>query len=66
MENLITAREAAKRLGLSRTTLAEWCKMGIVPNAQKVGREWAIPESSLSRIERPKMGRPVSQDEKTR
>ncbi|MCB8992083.1 MAG: helix-turn-helix domain-containing protein [Ardenticatenaceae bacterium] len=58
MDNLISARQAAKLLGVSRTTVSEWCQKGIIRNAQKVGATWAIPVSSLEDIERPKMGRP--------
>jgi excisionase family DNA binding protein len=62
MENLITATEAARRYGVSTQTMVNWLQQGRVPNAQKVGREWAIPESALEQIERPKMGRPTEND----
>lgn len=58
MENLLNATQAAKIYGVSKMTMAEWCDRGYVPGAQKVGRTWVIPESSLSKIERPDMGRP--------
>ena len=57
MDNLITAAEAAQLLGVSDQTVINWLRRGIIVG-QKVGRTWAIPESSLENIERPKMGRP--------
>jgi predicted site-specific integrase-resolvase len=58
MENLLNATQAAKIYGVSKMTMAEWCDRGYVPGAQKVGRTWVIPESSLEKIDRPDMGRP--------
>ena len=60
MDNLLNATEAGLIVGVSKTTMADWCDRGFVPGAQKVGRTWVIPESSLDKIERPKMGRPKS------
>ncbi len=59
MESLLNATEAGIAYGVSKTTMADWCERGFVPGAQKVGRTWVIPESSLERIERPRMGRPL-------
>ena len=59
MENLLNAKEAGNIIGVSKTTMADWCERGLVPGAQRVGRTWVIPESSLDKIDRPKMGRPV-------
>jgi len=58
MENLINATEAAQRLMVSDQTMINWLNQGRVPKAQKVGRTWIIPESSLPLIDRPEMGRP--------
>ncbi|MCB8946157.1 MAG: helix-turn-helix domain-containing protein [Ardenticatenaceae bacterium] len=58
MENLLNATQAAEVYGVSKMTMAEWCARGYVPGAQKVGKSWIIPESSLPLIERPDMGRP--------
>lgn len=55
---LLTALEAAERLGVSSWTIGVWAKEGRIPNAQKVGQVWAIPEESLEKIDFPKMGRP--------
>lgn len=65
MENLINATQAADHIGVSLTTLADWCRRGLVPGATKLGNMWLIPIASLERIERPKMGRPASKDEKS-
>jgi predicted site-specific integrase-resolvase len=59
MENLLNATQAAKIYGVSKMTMSEWCDRGYVPGAQKVGRTWVIPESSLDKIQRPDMGRPT-------
>jgi hypothetical protein len=58
MENLLNATEAGVVYGVSKTTMADWCERGLVPGAQKVGRTWVIPASSLDKIDRPRMGRP--------
>lgn len=60
MNNLMTATEVANFLGVSDQAVINWIHEGRVPDAQKVGRTWAIPESSLDKIDRPKMGRPTS------
>lgn len=58
METIFNAKQAGDLVGVSKTTMADWCERGFVPGAQKVGRIWAIPESSLDKIDRPPMGRP--------
>lgn len=62
MENLLNATQAADIVGVSKMTMAEWCARGYVPRAQKVGKTWIIPESSLHLIERPEMGRPPKEN----
>lgn len=57
MDNLITASEAATLLGVSDQTVINWLKQGRI-KGQKVGRTWAIPQTALEKVERPKMGRP--------
>ncbi len=63
MERILTATEAAKIVGVSKMTMSEWCQRGYVPNVQKVSIYWAIPESSLDLIDRPRMGRPRKREE---
>ena len=54
----MTATEVAERLEVSDQAVLNWISQGRIPGAQKVGRTWAIPESSLDKIDRPPMGRP--------
>lgn len=59
MDKLLSARGAGKILGVSGATVATWCREGRVPGAFMLDESrWAIPESSLDNIDRPKMGRP--------
>lgn len=59
---LLSTVQVAKRLGVTRQTVLEWCHAGRFPNAQHVGKNgrglWLIPESDLDRFEKPKRGRP--------
>jgi excisionase family DNA binding protein len=64
MENLINATEAATRINVSDQTMINWINQGRVPGAQKVGRTWIIPESSLKLIDKPVMGRPPKEEDK--
>lgn len=63
MDNLITASEVGRRLQVSAQTVINWCNQGRVPGAKKVVTVWLIPEASVDKIERPKMGRPVKEEE---
>ena len=51
-----TTANVANRIGVSLRTLQLWCATGRVPGAQKIGRDWLIPDDA--EIDRPKMGRP--------
>lgn len=62
MDTLINATEAANLMGVSDQTFLNWIKQGRVPDAQKVGRTWIIPKSSLNEIDVPQMGRPRKAD----
>ncbi len=42
-QDLITASEAARRLGVSRSRITVLCQQGRIPDAQKVGTVWVIP-----------------------
>lgn len=61
--NLLSAKEAARRLGLAGSTLTRWCIQGRVPGAVKVANMWLVPEESLDKIDRPAMGRPFNEKE---
>lgn len=58
MDELITAAEAGRLIGVSRTTMAKYCTRGLVPGAKKVATVWLVPVASLELIERPNNGRP--------
>jgi excisionase family DNA binding protein len=43
---VLTAKEFASRLKIDPDTAAKWARAGRIPTAQKVGREWRIPENA--------------------
>ena len=43
MSEMVSAKEAAKRWGLSERRVTGFCKTGKIPGAEKTGRSWAIP-----------------------
>mgnify|MGYP000583786774 CR=1 FL=1 len=48
-------------------TVARWCSDGRVPGAIKTRSQWLIPSNlSVNDVNRPKMGRPTKEQEKTR
>ncbi|MBC8263521.1 MAG: helix-turn-helix domain-containing protein [Anaerolineales bacterium] len=49
MDEILTVREVAEYLKLSRTTIWRWCNEGKL-QAFKVGRSWRIHQSELERI----------------
>ncbi len=49
MDEILTVREVAEYLKLSRTTVWRWCHAGKL-QAFKVGRSWRIHQSELERI----------------
>lgn len=50
---LLTVREAAERLGAPPVTIRLWCRQGRLAQAQRVGRDWVIPEEALQTFRRP-------------
>lgn len=53
MEKYLTPKEAAERLGVSRTTIHKWVREGHLHGVQRdEGRAIVIPESSLKGIYR--------------
>ncbi len=46
---VISAEEAAERLGVSVATIKRWCQQGRLP-AEKIGRQWLVDEASLRRV----------------
>ena len=49
MDEILTVREVAEYLKLSRTTVWRWCNEGKLP-AFKVGRGWRIHRSEVQKI----------------
>lgn len=45
--NFETAMQAAQRLGVNIRTVQKWAKQGKLAGAQKVGRDWMIPENAF-------------------
>jgi excisionase family DNA binding protein len=64
MASELTPSQAAKRLGVGKSTVQLWCKRGdVFPNARlqttPLGDVYQIPESDLVVFTPPKMGRPA-------
>ncbi|MGB7923439.1 MAG: helix-turn-helix domain-containing protein [Pyrinomonadaceae bacterium] len=57
MENLLTTREAAERLGVSAGRVRQMVADGQLP-AQRIGRDNFVKESDLTLVEDRKRGRP--------
>jgi hypothetical protein len=63
MANELTAAQVAERLGMGRSTVNKWCRLGKFSGARQVtspvGGYWLIPEKSLDGVEPPPLGRPA-------
>lgn len=57
MENLLTTKEAGKRLGVTPLRVFQLIKAGRLP-AIKFGRDWMISKDDLSKVANRKPGRP--------
>ena len=56
MSKMLSAKEAAKRLGVAATTLSRWVKIGRFPNAYKLDPKahnspYRIPEEDILAFE---------------
>ena len=58
MEKLYSIAETAEILGLQPVRTRELCRQGRLPGAQKVGRDWVIPESAIQSYTPGSPGRP--------
>jgi len=69
-QELMTAREFARRMEVPYTTVAGWLQKGIVlgAEAQEVGtfKVWMIPVSALKDFKHPKRGRPKKAREQSK
>ena len=57
---MLTTATVALRLGVAPVTVRRWCRIGLLPGAEKIGAEpretWLIPESALEGFTPPKRG----------
>lgn len=58
---MLTAKEFARRAGITYPTIMRWLKAGIVPGAKLMegtpfGNYWQIPIGSLSKVQKRKPG----------
>ena len=58
MEKLYSIAEAAEMLELQPVRTRELCRQGRLPGAQKVGRDWIVPESAIKEYKPGSPGRP--------
>lgn len=64
MVKFISTTEAGKRWGLSSRRVAILCTEGRIPNAQKIGNTWMLPEDSEKPVDaRIKSGKYMKKDE---
>lgn len=64
MVKFISTTEAGKRWGLSNRRVAILCAEGRIPNAQKIGNTWMLPEDSEKPGDaRIKSGKYIKKDE---
>ena len=64
MVKFISTTEAGKRWGLSSRRVAILCTEGRIPNAQKIGNTWMLPEDSEKPVDaRIKSGKYIKKDE---
>lgn len=55
---ILTAQDAARRLGIAYSTIRKAAGQGRLPGAAKHGRDWMIPEESLRYYKATPGGRP--------
>ncbi len=57
--DILNTKQAAARLGISRGRVAVLLRAGRIPGAQKLGRDWIIPdEAALEAVAVRPVGRP--------
>ena len=56
---LLTVKEVAIHLRLSRVTVWRWCQQGVIP-AVRVGRNWRIRRDDLLHLSQPQYSNPDS------
>lgn len=58
VEKLYSIAETAEILGLQPARTRELCRQGRLPGAQKIGRDWIVPESGIKAYKPGAPGRP--------
>ena len=58
MEKLYSIAETAEMLGLQPVRTRELCRQGRLPGAQKIGRDWVVPERAIKEYKPRHPGRP--------
>jgi excisionase family DNA binding protein len=61
-EKLLTVDETATRLEVPVRTARWYAANGYLPGAQKVGRDWVIPEAAVAGFKPPDRGRPQNRE----
>lgn len=56
MTNMIPIAEYAARIGKATITVADKCRRGTLPGAQKIGRDWFVPADAEYQDNRVKSG----------
>lgn len=56
---MLSTKEAAERIEAGESSVRLWCTQGKFEGAQRVGRDWIIPEAALKGFVNPGRGRPA-------
>lgn len=59
LEDMIPIAEYARKIGKATITVADKCRRGALPGAQKIGRDWFVPKNAEYPDFRVKSGRYV-------
>ena len=46
LEDMIPIAEYARKIGKATITVADKCRRGALPGAQKIGRDWFVPKDA--------------------
>jgi len=56
LNELLTAAQAAERLGVDSSTVARWCRKGLLPASKPGGHDWLISPDALEGFTHPARG----------
>ena len=51
MRGYMTTKEAAEKWGLSKRAVTQYCTFGKLPEAERAGRVWLIPEDAQKPVD---------------